>query len=74
MSDIEYLNVGDILVIKTWMNHVNYEITRVTKTLAMSARKGDGYEHKFKRKIQSDMAHPSMQWNTANYSVIKKLV
>ena len=67
----ELVEKGDTVQATTFMGTSNYLITRVTKTLAMSKRKSDGYEYKFKRVISVDMKHPYEQWNTTKYSVIK---
>ena len=63
------VNVGDTIITKTFMGKSRYPITRVTKTLAMSKRKTDGFEHKFKRQISHSMAHPYSQWNITEYMV-----
>ncbi len=64
----DVLNVGDTLITTTCFGSNRFEITRVTKTLAISKRK-DGYETKFKRFISSNMSHPTERWNTVKYSV-----
>ena len=63
------VEIGDIIITKTCWGVNRFPVTRVTKTLAMSKRESDGYEHKFKRHISSDMAHPYVKWNTTIYSV-----
>lgn len=66
------LEVGDILEVSNVFGASRYLITRVTKTLAMSKRAEDGYEHKFKREISSNMSHPAIRHNNLNkYKVIK---
>ncbi len=65
----ELLEVGDKLHINTGCGVNWFKITRVTKTLAMSKRKSDGYEHVFKRKISLNMSHPRERWNTCTYTV-----
>ena len=55
---MELINIGDTLLVDTRLSKNAYKITRVTKTLAMSKRESDGYEHVFKRVISCDMAHP----------------
>jgi len=63
------VQVGDVIVTShMWDSH--YPITRVTKTLAISARERDGYEFTFKREISHNMAHPYEQWNTIKYKVL----
>ncbi|TNC80845.1 MAG: hypothetical protein C9356_12025 [Oleiphilus sp.] len=72
MGEQNLLKVGDILVTKTFMGTHKYPITRVTKTLAKSKRKSDGYEYTFKREISDNMSHPCEQWSTTEYNVIKQ--
>jgi hypothetical protein len=67
----ELVEVGDIIQTTTCMGTNDFPVTRVTKTLAMSKRKSDGYEHTFKRFISGRMCHPYQQWNTTEYNVIK---
>ena len=68
----ELVNIGDtIVVIGPLGNKNSYPVTRVTKTLAMSKRKSDGYEYRFKRVISWDMSHPYEEWNRIKYTVIK---
>jgi len=66
------IEVGDIIVIKNWPGTQRFTVTRVTKTLSLSKR-DDGYEHRFKRKIQWDMGHPHSTWNTNEYTVLRPL-
>ncbi len=65
------MEVGDIIQTTSFMGTNNFPVTRVTKTLAMSKRKSDGYEQKFKREISHDMSHPYQQWSTITFNVIK---
>lgn len=67
----ELVDVGDIITTSNWAGSTAFLITRVTKTLAMSRRASDGYEHRFKRVISRDMSHPHHQYNTTKYEVIK---
>ena len=69
MSADNLLQVGDKLHLETFMGANWYKITRVTKTLAISKRKSDGHEYKFKRHISCNMAQPYRQWNTVKYTV-----
>ena len=67
----ELVEKGDTIQTKTFLGTSNFKITRVTKTLAISARKGDGYEYKFKRDISANMSHPHERWGLVQYKVIK---
>lgn len=67
MND-KLLQVGDTLITNNMLGDKKYPITRVTKTLAMSAR-SNGKEHSFKREISFNMAHPYERWNTTEYRV-----
>ena len=67
MSDL--LEVGDTVITKTCFGENRFKITRVTKTLAKSKRGSDGYEHTFKRRISSSMAHPEQSYSLVRYSV-----
>lgn len=66
----KYLEVGDTLVVESFMGKGYFPITRVTKTLAFSKRESDGYEHSFKREIGYNMSHPRQKWDTLKYTVI----
>lgn len=70
MHGVDLVNIGDTIQTKTFMGVNNFVITRVTKTLAMSKRESDGYEHTFKRLISWNMSHPSQRYNTTEYNVI----
>ena len=65
----ELVEVGDILVIDTALNVQKYKITRVTKTQCISKRPDDGYEHKFRRRVQFDRRLNAGTWNTSNFTV-----
>jgi hypothetical protein len=63
------IEVGDIIITETCLSKYRYPITRVTKTLAMSIRKKDRYEYKFKRFISNNMGHPSQRYDNTKYTV-----
>ena len=71
MNNKEYVQVGDTIISTTCLGENHFLVTRVTKTLAISKRESDGYEHKFKRYISSIMSHPREQWNIARHSVVR---
>ena len=64
--------IGDVILAETNLSCQQYKITRVSKTLAFSKRKSDGYEYTFKRKISLSMIHPYRQWSTTKYTVFRK--
>lgn len=66
MSD--QLNVGDVLITEHMLGESRFPITRATKTLAVS-RRSDGYEHKFKRAISSNMSYPHERYDLTQYRV-----
>lgn len=72
MSEENLVQVGDVVIVKNVFGTSRYPVTRITKTLAISKRETDGFEQKFKRQISHDMCHPYRQWNTNQYSVIRK--
>ncbi len=43
------LEIGDVVIVENPLGRSEYEITRVTKTLALSKRPSDGFEHRFYR-------------------------
>ena len=68
--DEKLVEVGDLLITENCFGKSKYQITRITKTLAMSKRE-DGYEFKFKRQISGNMAHPYIEWSTTDYKVMR---
>lgn len=69
MTDL--VQVGDTIVVDTGLGVHHYPVTRVTKTLALSLRESDGYEHRFQRVISSDMNYPKVKWNQQRFRVIR---
>ena len=69
----ELVQVGDTITTDTGVSTHDYLITRVTKTLALSKRKSDGYEYKFKRVISGNMSHPYYMWSRTRYKVKSKV-
>lgn len=70
MSDL--LEVGDIVVVENVYGKNEYKITRVTKTLALSRRESDGYEHRFYRGTEKKgAAYPKRRFDKNTYSIIK---
>lgn len=70
MSDL--LQVGDVVIYKTFLGVNRYPITRVTKTLALSMR-SDGYEHRFYRDPAKGFHYPKPRWGVSGeYSVERK--
>ncbi len=63
------LEVGDKLIIENCFGCNWFRITRVTKTLAISKRRSDGFEFRFKREIELSMAHPRRAFDTSKYTV-----
>ena len=69
MNDNKLLQVGDTLTVSDFYYTHRFEITRVTKTLAVSKCKNDGYENKFRRLISSRMLLPSHGYSEAEFTV-----
>ncbi len=67
------LEVGDKVIIENCFGCNWFRITRVTKTLAISKRRNDGFEHRFKRRISSDMSHPYIAYNQNEYTVEREI-
>ena len=67
------VDVGDVIQIESFVGKVAMHITRVTKTLALSKRESDGYEHKYKRVISRSMATPYIPYNTNTYRVYRPI-
>jgi len=67
------VEIGDIIrSTDSWGGTHQFKISRVTKTLSMSIREEDGFEYRFKRRIQRDMSHPHTTWNTTHYTVFRE--
>ena len=70
MSDL--LEVGDTVVVENYLVRSEYKITRVTKTLALSKRESDGYEHRFYRDTKNKgVAYHKHRFDQNTYSIIK---
>ena len=70
MTDL--LEIGDIVVVGTMLGKSEYKITRVTKTLALSKRPSDGYEHRFYRDTKNKgVAYHKSRFDQTTYSIIK---
>jgi len=65
----DLVEVGDFIVVETFLGKRIHEITRVTKTLAVSLEGGN--EFRCKRKVSPDMAHPAIEWNSNTYKVYR---
>lgn len=66
------LEVGDIVIVENYLSRSEYRITRVTKTLALSKRASDGYEHRFYRDAKNKgVAYPKRRFDQNTYSIIK---
>ena len=72
MSSTEYVEVGDTIISTSFLGESHFPASRVTKTLAISKRESDGYEHRFQRYISSDMSYPQGKWNSVKYRVVRK--
>lgn len=70
MSDL--LEVGDTVIVENALVRSKYKITRVTKTLALSKRPSDGYEHRFYRDTKNKgVAYNKSRFDQNTYSIIK---
>lgn len=70
MADL--LEIGDIVVVSNAFTRYECEITRVTKTLALSKREEDGYEHRFYRDIKNKgVEYPKSRFSQNTYRIIK---
>ena len=70
MTDL--LEVGDIVVVENYLVKSEYKITRVTKTLALSKRPSDGYEHRFYRDTKNKgVAYHKHRHDQNTYSIIR---
>lgn len=70
MTDL--LEIGDIVVVENCLVRSKYKITRVTKTLALSKRESDGYEHRFYRDTKNKgVAYHKGRFDPNTYSIIK---
>lgn len=66
------LEVGDTVVVENCLVRSEYKITRVTKTLALSKRPSDGYEHRFYRDTKNKgVAYHKSRFDRNTYSVVK---
>lgn len=63
------LEVGDKILISNVFTTTLNEITRVTKTLALSKRE-DGYEQRFYRK--TGKTYPKARYDQNTYKIIRK--
>jgi len=71
MHESKWVEVGDVLITKTYLGETRYPITRITKTLAKSKRERDGFEYTFKREISYNMSHPYSPYCAVEYTVEK---
>lgn len=70
MSDL--LEIGDVVIVENWFARSEYKITRVTKTLALSKRASDDYEHRFYRDTKNKgVAYPKSRFDQNTYNIIK---
>ena len=70
MTDL--LEVGDTVVVENVYGKHEYKITRATKTLALSKRESDGYEHRFHRDTKKrGVAYPKKRFDSNTYRIIK---
>ena len=66
------LEIGDIVVVENCFVRNEFKITRVTKTLALSKRASDGYEHRFYRDTKNKgVAYYKHRFDQNTYSIIK---
>lgn len=65
----ELINVGDVIIVKTCLGDNEFEVTRVTKTLAIS-KLPSGVENKFKRVFDYNISHPYNQ-NANSYLALR---
>jgi hypothetical protein len=66
------LEVGDTVIVENALVTSKYKITRVTKTLALSKRPSDGYEHRFYRDTKNKgVAYYKDRFDQNTYSIIK---
>jgi len=70
MTDL--LEIGDTIIVENGLTRSVYKITRVTKTLALSKRESDGYEHRFYRDTKKKgVAYHKSRFDQNTYSIIK---
>lgn len=67
----DLLEIGDIVIVENALVTSKYKITRVTKTLALSKRESDGYEHRFYRDTKKGVAYQKHRFDQNTYSIIK---
>lgn len=66
------LEIGDIVIVENYLARSEYKITRVTKTLALSKRPSDGYEHRFYRDTKNKgVAYHKRKHDQNTYRIIK---
>lgn len=65
------IEVGDTLIADTGLTRYRYKITRVTKTLALSKRADDGYEHRFYRDASRGFTYPQTPRCLTKYTLIR---
>lgn len=65
------IEVGDSVVVDNGLTRHIYKITRVTKTLALSKRADDGYEHRFNRDPTKGIPYPRERWSMTKYTLIR---
>lgn len=65
------IEVGDSVVVDNGLTRHIYKITRVTKTLALSKRDDDGYEHRFNRDPSKGIAYPRERYSMTSYTIIR---
>lgn len=66
------LEIGDIVIVENYLARSEYKITRVTKTLALSKRASDGYEHRFYRDVKNKgVAYHKHRHDQNTYRIIK---
>lgn len=66
------LEIGDIVIVENYLVRSEYKITRVTKTLALSKRASDGYEHRFYRDTKNKgVAYHKHRHDQNTYRIVK---
>ena len=65
------IEVGDSVLVDNGLSRHVYKITRVTKTLALSKRADDGYEHRFNRDPSKGISYPRERRGMTRYSIIR---
>lgn len=65
------VEVGDLIVTESGIHKSVFEITRVTKTMALSKRKDDNYELRFQRNISNHMHCPQQEYPLTHHTVLR---